>query len=273
MKKKIFIFILGIGLLSAFIYISNNAIQTTYVTVESDSLAPEFDDYKIVHITDLHNKRFGREQQRLTRRIIREEPDIIVFTGDLFDHRKDDLEAGFVLMEQLVAIAPTYFVTGNHEWSGGIMDDLEEELAALNVTFLRNESHTLEHDGATLSLLGIDDPRGLTASPIDVLTDMMIDVDTGSFSMLLSHRPELMDDYVDAEVNLVFTGHAHGGQFRLPFIGGLVAPNQGLFPAYTSGIHEEADTSMIVSRGLGNSIIPLRLFNRPEIVSVTLRSK
>ena len=136
----------------------------------------------------------------------------------------------------------------------------------------------LERNASLVSLIGIDDPNfsndngssvGISMLPEDIRNL----VSTDSFTILLSHRPEYFSQYVSADFDLVFSGHAHGGQFRLPFIGGLVAPNQGLFPKYDAGLFKESNTNMIVSRGIGNSIIPLRFNNRPEIVLVELRTK
>lgn len=125
-------------------------------------------------------------------------------------------------------------------------------------------------------MLGIDDPEFNTGDidegsiVKDAIVKAKIETQPDRYNVLLSHRPEFLEEYAEEQVDLVLSGHAHGGQVRLPFIGGLVAPNQGILPKYTAGLYEQQNTSMIVSRGLGNSIIPQRIFNRPEIVVVQL---
>ncbi|SCC28504.1 Phosphoesterase [Bacillus mycoides] len=203
-------------------------------------------------------------------------PDIIVITGDLIDSKSYDAEISLQVIRELVTEYPVYFVTGNHEQWSGKYNSLEKELKKYNVTVLRNEHVSIQKDGQEINLLGIDDPEftsgnrdeeHIVKSEIRKAKDGM---HSDGFKVLLSHRPEFFEEYADEKVDLVLSGHAHGGQVRLPFIGGLVAPNQGILPKYTAGLYEKQNTSMIVSRGLGNSIIPQRVFNRPEIVVVQL---
>ena len=141
---------------------------------------------------------------------------------------------------------------------------------------LENQKVQITREGESITIMGIDDPSfqedylfGDSESVArQAITDLQNESD--GYTILLSHRPELFDLYVETEMDLVFSGHAHGGQFHLPFIGGLVAPNQGLFPKYDAGLFSEGSTTMIVSRGVGNSIIPIRFNNRPEIIVATL---
>jgi len=178
-----------------------------------------------------------------------------------------------------VDIAPVYYVTGNHEARISEYGKLKTALEITGVTVLENERTVLEKDGDTITLLGIDDPSFtadyLTGDSAAVVKNTLDDLVTEGvgYTVLLSHRPELFDVYAESGVNLVFSGHAHGGQIRLPFIGGLAAPNQGLFPKYDAGLFTEGDTNMVVSRGLGNSLFPFRVNNRPEIVVVQLTSE
>jgi len=176
-------------------------------------------------------------------------------------------------------IAPVYFVTGNHEWWAGTFDSLESKLNKLGVHVLRNTVRVIDNGRDRIHIIGIDDPEISTKSFSDkelvekTLKDSIQEIKEDiSFSVLLSHRPELFTLYSHFNFDLVLVGHAHGGQFRIPIIGGVVAPNQGFFPKYYSGKYELNNTKMIVNRGLGNSIIPVRLFNRPQIVVVTLKS-
>ena len=196
------------------------------------------------------------------------EPDIIVLTGDLIDSGKTDVEAALSFAEQAAAIAPCYAVTGNHEaWSGDAWDVLRTGLLREGVVLLEDEAVFLDRDGETVALLGLSDPAfGLDQAAL------LRELTAGEgYTILLSHRPERMVLYAEADVDLVFSGHAHGGQFRFPIVGGLVAPDQGLLPQYDAGRFRQGDTLMLVSRGIGNSIIPLRVNNRPELIVAELK--
>ena len=151
---------------------------------------------------------------------------------------------------------------------------MEEALISAGVIVLHDESIVIEKDGQTIQMIGIDDPDFSYIAADKIVSTKLetIDINEG-FTMMLSHRPELFDSYVENEIDLVLSGHAHGGQVRIPFIGGLVAPNQGLFPEYDAGVYSEGKTTMIVSRGIGNSVIPIRINNRPEIVVIELQAE
>ncbi len=259
-------------------YASNNSIVITKTKFESKKIPLSFDGFKIVQLSDLHNKKFGSNQEVLIKKVLKTEPDLIVFTGDLIDSRKYDEKPSLILIEELVQIAPVYFVTGNHEWKSGKYEVLEGKLKESGVQVLRNEAVEITHKNDKINILGIDDPTIVNdsydekASTEAAINQSIYSLEKGGFNILLSHRPEMFSLYKQNKIDLVFSGHAHGGQVRLPFIGGLIAPNQGFFPKFTSGTHTSENTTMIVNRGLGNSIIPLRIFNRPEIVVVTLTS-
>lgn len=273
--KRVWLYsLIGMLLLMGFLHFQNNSIVTSNYTIHSDKLSQHVNGYKIVQLSDLHNKAFGKDQSNLIRKVKKLNPDIIVFTGDLVDSNRYDEKPSLMLMENLVPIAPVYYVTGNHEWWSGKFARLESKLQAIGVHVMRNTVEDITIDHERIQIIGIDDPAESNTEKMDVEEKMMnvIGKNEGNnkFKIMLSHRPELFSLYSEYGVDVVFTGHAHGGQFRIPFIGGLIAPNQGLFPTYTSGMYEEKDTTMVVNRGLGNSIIPIRIFNRPEIVAVTL---
>jgi len=204
------------------------------------------------------------------------EPDMIALTGDMIDHRKTDIEVTLQFVEQAVEIAPCYYVTGNHEACVPRAEylELEDGLRSLGVYVLHNEELFLERDGQSISLVGMDDvtfQQNFNGVRYLMTSDAIRDLFSNEgFQILLSHRPDFFPQYAGAEVDLVLSGHAHGGQFRLPFIGGLAAPNQGLFPEYDAGLFVEGNTHMMVSRGIGNSIFPVRFNNRPEVVVVEL---
>lgn len=254
----------------AFLYWQDNALTVTQMTCTT--MVPKaFHGYKILHISDLQNKMFGRNQERLIYKSECTAPDLIVITGDLIDRNRTDLDAAMDLIRGIVKLAPVYYVSGNHEHQSGYYEDLVELLTAEGVKVLDNGKSILERDGDTITLLGLADKR---VNPhYDKILEMMCKGHEDDFKLLLCHRPELFADYVEREIPLVCCGHAHGGQIRLPFIGGLFAPNQGFFPKYTEGMHRAGKTSMAVSRGLGNSTFPFRIFNRPELVVITLYHK
>ena len=259
-------------------YAENNSIVITKTKIESEKIPSSFDGFKIVQLSDLHNKKFGSNQEVLIKKVLKTDPDLIVFTGDLIDSRKYDEKPSLILIEELVQIAPVYFVTGNHEWKSGKYEELEGKLKESGAQILRNESVEITQENEKINIIGIDDPTIVNdsydekASTEAAINQSIYGLEKGGFNILLSHRPEMFSLYKQYKFDLVFSGHAHGGQVRLPFIGGLVAPNQGFFPKFTSGTHTSENTTMIVNRGLGNSIIPLRIFNRPEIVVVSLTS-
>lgn len=273
--KRTRIVIILLLLILLFLYRQNNAICINKISIESDTIPSAFDDYKIVHLSDLHNQAFGKNKEKLLQQIQKINPDIIVLTGDLIDSKRVGDEASLTLVKKLPEHYPVYFVAGNHEAWSDQFATLSKKMEKSNVTLLRNEAIVLEKEQEHIYLLGIDDPSfqaGANEEKIVALNlaNTLRDATPDSYKILLSHRPEHLAVYAQEKIDLIFSGHAHGGQFRLPFIGGLVAPNQGWFPAFTGGVYTELSTQMVVSRGLGNSIIPIRLFNRPEIVVVTL---
>lgn len=277
--KRLFVLLGIIFAISIFCIWQNNAITTTQIDYVSAKIPEEFNGYRIVHISDLHNKQFGRNQERLLKKISAVSPDIIVITGDLIDRRKYDLETAMVFIDGAMKIAPVYYVSGNHEAWSGDYENISENLRISGVQILDDTKATLIKGNGKIEILGLSDPDFLTTSYLEGTNSSKLRghlerlSDDSAFQILLCHRPELFDIYVNQNIDLIFSGHAHGGQVRIPFVGGLVAPDQGLFPKYTSGAYTQNQSTMIVSRGLGNSVIPIRIFNRPEIVVVTLRNK
>lgn len=252
----------------------NVTVGVTRFTVSSGRIPASFDGFRIALISDVHDARFGENNRRLIELIEKEKPDVIAITGDLVDSNRTDIDAAEDLVRRLNAIAPCYYVTGNHEAYIKEYPVLEQKLLSAEVIVLHNESAEITRNGETVRVAGLEDPAfsDISLSAESILGARLKSMDlTDDYCILLSHRPEAFPAYVSENVDLVLSGHAHGGQFRLPFIGGLVAPGQGLFPKYDAGQYEEGRTVMIVSRGIGNSIIPVRFNNRPEIVMVELR--
>lgn len=255
----------------------NTVIEVTLTTIVSNRLPQSFSGYVIAHVSDLHNAEFGKGNSELLQKLEDGNPDIIVITGDLADSRHTDIDIAVKFANEAMKIAQVYYVTGNHEARLDGYDRLETGLTDAGVIVLRDEVHRIERSNEEILLIGLDDPGFALKSNWFGETQAMINAklknlnaDRNTFSVLLSHRPELFEIYAGNQIDLVLSGHTHGGQIRLPFIGALVAPDQGFFPKYDAGLFHSGNTKMIVSRGLGNSIIPVRVNNRPELVIVTL---
>lgn len=262
---KAIVFVAFLSLFVVFCYWQNNDVLVTHLVYSNAKIPDGFDGFSILQVSDLHDKRFGDNQSTLVSLTRDISPDIIVVTGDLIDSNCTDIRAAMEYISQAVLIAPVYFVTGNHEVWSDQYPKLEIELVKCGVIIFDDQQIILQKGTDEISLIGISDSDTVS----DKAADLMNSTDK-EFCILLAHRPELMDKYAQSNADLVFAGHAHGGQFRIPYVMGLFSPDQGFFPEYASGIYTSANTTMVVSRGLGNSVIPIRLFNRPELVEVTL---
>lgn len=247
----------------------NTSITTTEYTVESPALPRSFDGLRIAQVSDLHNDSFGTDNIRLMRSLRDANPHFIAITGDMLDARRTNIPRALNAARGMLKIAPCVYVKGNHEARIPEYPIFEEGLREAGVHVLRNENIILERRGEHLTILGMDCPYGDPDYP-GFLYRMQ--EDAKGFRLLLSHHPEQVDVYRDAGIDLALCGHTHGGQLRLPRIGGVIAPHQGFFPKYDAGLYRNGSTQMIISRGLGNSLCPLRVNNRPELVVVTLRA-
>lgn len=280
-KKPILLSTLAVILVALIIWTAwgNTALELNTYTITSGKLPNAFDSYRIAHVSDLHNAKMGKENEKLLSMLRDADPDMIAITGDLVDSRNTDIEVALQFAKEAVKIAPCYYVTGNHEARISAYDALKTGLEEAGVIVLENGRVEIEQDGEYITVLGVDDPSFQTdylfGDAHTVISSRLTELKTkkDGFTVLLSHRPELFDTYVASDMDLVLSGHAHGGQFRLPFIGGLVAPNQGFFPEYDAGLYTEENTNMLVSRGIGNSILPFRFNNRPEVILIELQSQ
>ncbi len=230
-----------------------------------------FEGFRIVVLADLHGKSFGEQNEKLIRKVEKQNPDIIVLIGD-FVRGEAQFSIVESLSEELVEIAPTYYVTGNHEWAGGDVEKLKDQLRDLDVRVFSNEYDMLERNGETLAFLGIDDPNGYAdQKTLSKLVDEVREFQgEEQYILLLSHRNTMYQSYIEAKVDLSLVGHAHGGQIRLPLTDGLIGPTRDLFPSYTAGRYELEYGQMVVSRGLSDEFPAFRLFNRPHIPVVVL---
>ena len=280
MKKITIIFsiiCLLLILCGIYFYFENTTLEVSTYQIASNKIPNEFNNYKIIQISDFHNNTSSKLTKKLIAEIKNQKPNIIVITGDLIDSTKTNVDIAIDMIKEIIEIAPIYYVTGNHEARTNEYDNLKSQMIELGVKILENEAQEIQLNNSTINILGINDPSFYKESDIldsKIVKNNMenIQYNEDNFTILLSHRPEVFKIYVEKNIDLVFTGHAHGGQIRLPFIGGIIAPNQGTFPEYTDGIYREKDTTMVVSRGIGNSIIPFRVNNRPELMIVELKS-
>lgn len=275
-KVKYFLLIflsVAVILTGAYNIWNNNTIEVTNIEISNLNIPEDFRDTTIVQVSDFHNSMFGKDQSKILGKMKALKPDLILITGDLIDRRNTKIDVAVSFVKEAIKIAPIYFVSGNHEILSGKYHLLKTKLSDEGVIILDNDSVILKSGQSTLKLAGIIDPGKIEGSgKVKKVRESLasIEGESADFSILLAHRPDLLKVYAKYDYDLIFSGHAHGGQFRFPFIGGLLAPDQGFFPKYDSGLYRLGKTTMIVSRGLGNSLFPFRLFNGPELIVVKL---
>ena len=269
--KRGIIFACVLVVLFCFAWYENHHLVVTYYDYESNKIVDGLNRYRIVQISDLHNASFGKDNNKLVSRIINLSPDIVVITGDIVDSSHTDIDAAIQFVQDISKTCPVYYVTGNHEYW---LDEADRQalmkgLEGAGAVILNNEKVTVSKGTASFELIGLDD-KSLGDNTLKSLTDSCSDED---FILVLAHEPQYIQEYSCTKTDLLLSGHAHGGQFILPFIGAVVAPEQGFLPKYTAGEYQMNEMTMFVSRGLGNSVIPVRLFNDPEIVCIELKSR
>ena len=282
-RRKTIIFTLIIIILAVIYYfLQLNWISVTTNIIHLGDLPKEFDGYSIVQLSDLHNQEFGNENERLVKKINKIQPDMIVITGDMLTNTREISNNGDVLiklLENLNKEYPIYYVTGEHEEGlyyedrnkyqiEGTKENYEKKLSNLGVTVLNDERTTITRQDAKINVYGLKE---------HLTGEIQIEKRLGKpneeeVNILLSHRPVYFDEYTDWGADLIFSGDTHGGMIRLPIIGGVIS-TEGFFPEYDGGLFNKENSIMVVSRGLGNNPIPLRINNRPEIVEIILKSK
>lgn len=266
-KRK---WIINLIILAVLLIICNPLLKTVRYTFENDKVdAP----VKIALLTDLHGSWYGKEQRELIKAIDREQPDVVLLGGDIFDDNVSYRES-----EETISILSKkyrcYYVTGNHEFWSEDIENILSIIRSYGVTVLQGDTETVEINGQKINICGVDDPDG---TPGGTISKQLLQIEEKRnkdyYSILLSHRPEFYDTYRLYQYDLVLSGHAHGGQWRLPgIINGLFAPNQGLFPEYAGGLYEYEGGALVVSRGLDRWGIKLpRIFNRPELVVIEVK--
>ncbi len=245
----------------------NTAIQLARYEIASQALPESLAGLRICHLSDIHVKPEPRDYGPLIKAAASTEPDLITVSGDLVDSRVSDISAAVSLMETLAQIAPVYYVTGNHEerLPPEIYAEVLKSLEDAGVHLLRDSSELFVMDGVAVNIMGVCDRK---YPDFDLIRSLEQD---GLFNLLISHRPQFAKEYAEAGADLTVCGHAHGGQARIPFIGGLIAPDQMFFPEFYQGVHEFSGRYTVISRGIGNSLIPVRVNNRPEVVLIEIK--
>ena len=282
-RRKIFIITFSILFcLIVYFFLQLNWISVSTESIHLEDLPEEFDDFKIVQLADLHNKEFGEGNKRLVKKINNIKPDIIVITGDMLNNSNDIANNGEIpinLIANLNDNYPIYYVTGEHEeglyyedrnkyQKEGTKEAYERKLSILGVTVLNDEQTTVTREDSKINLYGLKEHLSGEIKMEERLNESNED----EVNILLSHRPQYFKEYSDWGADLIFSGDTHGGMIQLPFIGGMVS-TEGFYPEYDGGLFHKGNSIMVVSRGLGNNPIPLRINNRPEVVIITLKGK
>lgn len=264
---------------------SNSRLSESYYTISSAKLPAAFDGYRIVQISDLHNKQYGEDNLRLIQRIDNFAPDIVVLTGDMLSRNSDDFADFLPTAAALASKYPTYYITGNHEraFSKAKLDLLFAELTDLGVIIMDNKSILLSRGGESIAMHGLSYPvhyykqeeEAASQQRMHLLIEQELGAcDTSLFNLLLVHNPVYFETYCAWGADLSLSGHIHGGLIRLPFIGGVFGPPHKLFPTYDAGLFDNDNgQQMIVSRGLAAGIFGFRLFNRPDLVLISLQAE
>lgn len=276
-KKGIFVAAAAAGGVWCLTKAIDSRLEVTNFNISSEKIPENFDGFKIVQLSDAHSEITAG----LINAIEKEKPDLIVCTGDMTHDDGKSFAPTVHLIKKIIDIAPVYMVTGNHDVARSDFRELEKALSELGADFLHNERIILQRDDEYIALSGIDDPAVLNETTIQDRVKCAAKK-LGKFDgyeILLFHRAnlfELLDGY---GFDLVLAGHMHGGQIRLPLIGGMVSPKTSILsdkmlrPKYFAGAYSYSDMTMLVSRGLGNPMILPRIFNRPELLSITLKTK
>ena len=271
-RKTAVLLVLTALLAAGFLLWGNCSLQTTETALVSPALPPAFDGLRIVELADLHGRVFGRGSRRLLAAVRRAEPDLICIDGDLFDEHTD-LAMLPPLLRGLCAIAPVYYVTGNHEWRVPGLRGILAQMRSCGVTVLQDDWRVLRRGEDALIVAGTDDPCGPAErkTPAELIADIRAEAGEAAFLLLLTHRNDQLPQWSALGVQAVLAGHCHGGVVRLPFVGGLFGTDRRLFPAWDAGLYRQGETALYVSRGLGYTNVHFRLFNRPEVAVIVLR--
>ena len=280
----------AVVLIGIFLYVNLNCLQLSTFDVYSKKIPKKFEGYRIIQLSDLHKKVFGKNNQPLIDMVKREKPNVIFITGDMMNSKKDDGSTFEVVAKEIVKLCPVYYIVGNHEeivqsYHPEILEAHQDRLKQMGVVILDNDRTQLTAGDEKIDLFGmrismkhyrnmtLEYPKGISHD-IPTIDKKLGKPDESVFSILLAHNPFYFDSYARWGADLTLSGHVHGGIIRLPLIGGLLSPEIKFFPKYSAGEYFIRDKEMIVSRGLGgNFLFHIRAFNRPEVVKVILHNK
>lgn len=271
MIKKIFIFgIIAVILGITYIFYQVNFFKVNEVLIKSSKFHAD-ESIRILQISDVHNKKFLNDNKRLYRKVKGLDFDFIVITGDLIDGKTRDFTYIYSFIDELIDINPNiYYVSGNHEWRTGMNEEFIGGLDDRHIKILNNEGIQITHNDKVINICGIDDPY----TNHDNLDKALSNIKEGEYTILLSHSPNVIDKYETICADLILSGHTHGGQIRLPFIGAIVAPGQGYLPEYDKGIFSvNKDTLLYIDSGLGTSVLPIRFLNRSQISLIEIEGE
>lgn len=260
--------ILIIVLISIILFI-NNYIQISkpYINMTNIKSKRVMKDIKITQISDFHSNNYI-DLEKLFKSIKKYDPDIIVLTGDIIDHNTVDLKIALDLVERATKINKNiYFVAGNHEEENSLYSDFAKTIQELGVIILSNEFMVININEEKINIAGVNFYLNR-----EDYNSAIKDIDENNYTILLSHSPNRPIKYLTGKEDLVLSGHTHGGQVRIPYLGGVIAPGQGLFPKYDKGIIEKGNTIIYIDSGLGNSVLPIRLFNRVQISNIVIEA-
>lgn len=266
----------------------NKRLAVEYYEIESEKIPEAFDGYRIVFLTDLHCAQFGENNQELIERIDECRPDMILVGGDMVISRESsNEEVPLALMKELSAKYPIYYADGNHELKlarneeifGVRYKDYVHSLKEYNIHHISNETIVIQSETGFISLTAFDLEKKyyqrfhVPRMPLSHMESVVGSSPGNIFHILLAHNPNYLKTYADWGSDLVLAGHFHGGMVRIPKFGGVISPQFQIFPKYDAGEFHEGETTMILSRGLGNHSIKLRLFNKPEISCIELKKR
>ena len=281
-KSNLFIIFLLL-LIAAKIYFDNNFLGVSKYKVTSDKIPASFKGFKILQLSDLHNKDFGNNNNKIIKKITSENPDIVVMTGDMVSANDTDFEVFINLAKEISQQYNTYYIVGNHEQAlyGGKQKILTDKLTEIKVKVLNNEKVTITRGTDSINLYGLwfnlryyKNLNNQYTKDVyfgeEQIQTILGNLDTEQYNILLTHNPLYADTYYNWGADLTLAGHIHGGIIRIPFLGGLLSPERKFFPKYDGGKYQVDDKILIVNRGLGNTDLGIRIFNRPEISVITL---
>lgn len=264
-------------------------LEVTKYEIKNSKIPKAFDDFKIVQVSDLHNKSFGKNNEKLLKKIDGEKPDIVVITGDLVEGDNKNFKVALNLIDELTKKYKVYHIIGNHEQKSLIKKYKEEYKIYFNklnnkpIIDLNNEKVVVRKEDSSINIYGLIVPLDYypyffknyknrkKSLDKNFITNRLGELNEKEFNIMLAHTPFFFEDYTNYGVDLVLAGHVHGGIIRLPFVGGVLSPNRELFPKYDFGKYQDKNTSMILSKGLGGSKVLIRLNCKPEIVSISLK--